>query len=148
MSAEDIKAYRFRPGQSGNPNGRPKSRVPDMLMGTKKLSKKEVKELTKGLTKQETEEIEEVVRSASSDVIAILAQATNIPAYMRTLAKSAHIDLKNGRTTTMDKLRERKFGKPTQHVELTGKDGTPLVQARRLTKEEAKELLDSMDKEY
>ena len=121
-----------------------------MVAESLKISPKELKKLKlmDGLSDQETEEIEDIVRTFPSDLIAVFAQDPKISAYLRTYSRAALIDLKNGRTTTMDKLRERKFGKPTQHFELTGKDGAPLMQARRLTKEEAKELLESMDKEY
>lgn len=37
---------------------------------------------------------------------------------------------------------------PVNKVEVTGKDGQDLIPAKRLTKEEAKELMSSMDSEY
>ncbi len=148
MAAKDIQAYRFKPGQSGNPKGRPPSRVPDMVAESLKISKKEAKKLMEELSRQEVDDMDAILMLFPTDLIAVFAQDPKISAYLRTYSRAVLIDLKNGRTTTMDKLRERKFGKPTQHFELTGKDGAPLMQARRLTKEEAKDLLESMDKEY
>lgn len=56
--------------------------------------------------------------------------------------------MKNGKTTTLDKLRERQYGKPTQRMELTGKDGGDLIPARTLTKEEAAELFKTLNEKY
>lgn len=143
---ENLKGHEFKKGQSGNPKGRPKNRVPSMLMDALKLKGR--KELTASMTQEEVQDWEEYLMVASSDDISLLAQNTKIPIYARSLARAIHMDLKNGKTTTLDKLRERTLGKLTQKLELTGKDGQPLVQARRLTQEEAKELYESMDKEY
>lgn len=143
---ENLKGHEFKKGQSGNPKGRPKNRVPSMLMDALKIKNR--KELTASMTQEEVQDWEEYLMVASSDDISLLAQNTKIPIYARSLARAIHMDLKNGKTTTLDKLRERTLGKLTQKLELTGKDGQPLVQARRLTQEEAKELYESMDKEY
>ena len=57
-------------------------------------------------------------------------------------------DTKHGKTTTIDKLRERQYGKTVQKVELTGKDGADLIPARILTKDEIGDLLSQLEKDY
>ena len=64
------------------------------------------------------------------------------------LAIAVLSDMKNGKTTTLDKLRERQYGKPTQRMEVTGKDGAELIPARTLTKEEAQQLFKDLQENY
>ena len=136
----------WKPGQSGNPKGRPKNRVQDTLVQALKLNKK--KELKASMTPDEVRGYEEYIIGASSDDLTILAQDVSIPIYVRALARAIIIDLKNGKTATIDKLRERIVGKQTQRVELTGADGTDLIPAQRLTEEQARALWSKFDKEY
>jgi hypothetical protein len=56
--------------------------------------------------------------------------------------------MKSGNTKTLDKLRERQFGKAIQKVELTGKDGADLMPARVLSKAEAKELFENLNNDF
>lgn len=143
---QNIIGHSWKPGQSGNPKGRKKKTVDEIMVATLKLKSR--KELQEGLSKTDVDNWEETLMSASSDVITILAQDASIPVYARAIARAIATDLKNGKTTTLDRLRDRRFGKLSQRVELTGKDGAELVQPRRLTKEEAKELIQNMENEY
>jgi hypothetical protein len=70
-----------------------------------------------------------------------LASWPDANSYAKGLAMAILFDLKNGNTKTIDKLRERQFGKAVQKVELTGKDGTPF-NPEPLTIE----IIDSRDK--
>jgi hypothetical protein len=77
-----------------------------------------------------------------------LASWEDINSYAKGLAMGILFDMKNGNTKTIDKLRERQFGKAVQNVELTGAVGASLVPARVLSKAEAKELLESLNNEF
>lgn len=100
------------------------------------------------MTTEEIKSYEEYLIGASSDDIALLGQDVSIPIYVRALARSIFLDTKNGRTTTLDKLRERIVGKETQRVELTGADGSDLIPAQRLTEEQAAQLMKKLEEEY
>lgn len=146
MAAKDIEAHQFKPGQSGNPKGRPKSRVPDQLVkifGSKARAKKFY-----SLSSVEIDEWEAAILTFSANDLKLLAKWEDAPAYPKGLAIAVLSDMKNGKTTTLDKLRERQYGKPTQRMEVTGKDGGDLIPARTLTKEEAADLLKSLNEKY
>lgn len=145
MAKEDIIKYQFKKGQSGNPKGRPPSRVPEQLV--KIMGKVQAKKFYK-LSAVEITEWEAALLTMNANQLKLLAQWDEANAYPKGLAISILTDMKNGNTKTLDKLRERVLGRPTQRMEITGKDGAEFMPARVLTKKEAKELLDGLEEEY
>jgi len=134
----------WKPGQTGNPKGRPQNSVPKELVNI--LGKKEAKKLFK-LTETEITEWEGVLLTMTTSQLKLLAQWDEANAYPKGLAISILWDMKNGNTKTLDKLRDRVHGKPADLIEITGKDGTDFI-PRILTKQETKELLDDLENEY
>lgn len=149
MTPEERRLANLRPpfkkGQSGNPKGRPPNRVPEQLV--KIMGKAKAKKFYK-FTAEEITEWEAALLTMSANQIKLLAQWDEANAYPKGLAISILTDMKNGNTKTLDKLRERVIGKPTQRVEVTGRDGSDFMPARVLTKQEAKELLDGLEEDY
>ena len=145
MAKEDIIKYQFKKGQSGNPKGRPPSRVPERLV--KIMGKVQAKKFYK-LSATEITEWESALLTMNANQLKLLAQWDEANAYPKGLAISILTDMKNGNTKTLDKLRERVVGRPTQRMEITGRDGADFMPARVLTKQEAKELLDGLENEY
>lgn len=145
MAKEDIIKYQFKKGQSGNPKGRPPSRVPEQLV--KIMGKVQAKKFYK-LSAAEITEWEAALLTMNANQLKLLAQWDEANAYPKGLAISILTDMKNGNTKTLDKLRERVLGRPTQRMEITGRDGADFMPARVLTKKEAKELLDGLEEEY
>src|SRR5574344_285199 len=109
----------FKPGQSGNPEGRPKSRVPEQLV--KVFGKAQAKKIFK-LNNSELEEWDAILLTMNVNQLKLFAQWDEASAYPKGVAVSILYDMKNGNTKTLDKLRERIGGKPSQRLELSGFD--------------------------
>ncbi|MDR1022884.1 MAG: DUF5681 domain-containing protein [Prevotellaceae bacterium] len=112
----------FPKGVSGNPKGRPPSRVPEALKVV--LGKKKAKKFYH-INEAEINEWEAAVLTMTTSELKALASWEDANSYAKGLAMGILFDMKIGNTKTLDKLRERQFGKAVQKVELTGKDGRP-----------------------
>lgn len=145
MSAKDIKQYEFKPGQSGNPKGRPKNRVPGTL--AKVMPKTKAKKFAQ-LTAEEVNTWEAALLTMQLDELSNLAKEVEAPVYVRGLAMAILIETKQGKCNTLDKLRQHVYGRDIQQMQLTGADGKELIPARVLTKEEMQGMWKQLDEEY
>lgn len=136
---EALERNKWPKGVSGNPNGRPKgtrNRVKELLDGL--LTVKQVKDNTR-LEQNDIDAIEQVVLSLDTPALQAIAKSDKTPVYMRTLAMAAIWDMKNGKTQTMNLLRDRQFGAVKKQVDVTT-DGKPMT-GQSMTPDEAKEML-------
>ena len=115
----------WKPGQSGNPKGRPKNRVTNEWL-TACFGRKAARAI-KALRREEIDTWEQILLVAKAEQLTVIAKWEGTPAYAKNLAMALLYDIKEGRTSTIDKLRERQYGKTTERLEVTGKDGMPLV---------------------
>ena len=65
---------------------------------------------SEGLTQDEINTIERSILAMELSDLQVLAKADETPAYAKTLAMAAIIDMKNGKTTTVDRLKDRQYG--------------------------------------
>lgn len=135
----------WKPGTSGNPKGRPKSRVDGFK--TKIMGKANAKKFY-GITPMELQEWYELLLTADLSELKALAAEETTPALAKTYARAIIADMNAGKTSTIDRISEKLYGKAIQRVEHTGADGSDLIPARTLTKDEARELFSELEKEY
>ena len=121
-------------GRSGNPKGRPRKTVPDAIANV--LGQKSRKTLTDGLSYSEVKEWEAQLMTRSPADLVAIAKSQEVPVYASANAAAILADMKCGRTVTLDKLRERRFGKVPDKMELTGKDGHELMKPEQMDTDE------------
>lgn len=114
----------WKKGESGNPNGRPRNRVKKDWL-PKLFGRKRAKELKK-LTQEEIDCIETLALVETSAELQTIIKWDGSPSYAKNIAMAILSDTKNGRTNTIDKLRERQYGTTPTRYELTGANGEPL----------------------
>lgn len=135
----------FKPGQSGNPKGRPPDPAKEMLEAA--MGKKGARKFAR-LTKANKDDIDSILESATTDFLMFVAKWDGATTYAKGRALALLNDMKKGQTTQLDKISARLHGQPAQKVELTGKDGADLMPPRILTKDEIGDLLSQLEKDY
>lgn len=142
---ENIRGHEFKPGQSGNPKGRPRNKAYEDIkevFGLKKLNE------IKNLNASDTKTWDAMLLVMTVPQLQAIAKADNVAAYARATAMAILTDIKNGKTSTIDRLNSRVNGEAAKKVELTGKDGAELIPARVLTSSEAAEFIDKLNEDY
>ena len=140
----------WKPGEKGNPenknqHGRPKNRAIELhkqLLGPKAAKK------FYGITNEELERYDAMLETLTMAELQVLAKADDTPVYVKTYAIAILTDMKNGKTTTIDRIRENRHGKAKQTLEVTGADGQPLVQERTLSAQDVAEIMHEYDEMY
>lgn len=137
--------YQFKKGESGNPKGRPKNRVP--AFRKKIMTKKEARNYY-GITPEELNDWYELLLVATLEQLKEIAKIEETPIAVKAYAYAILSEMKQGKSTTTSLLIERLHGKATQRMELVGADGQPLIQEKNLTAQEAAELMREYDRIY
>lgn len=140
---ENLRAP-WKPGESGNPKGRPPNRV--LRYRQKILGKSKAKKFY-GISSTELMEWYETLITLDLPGLKLLAQDDEAPSLPRSYARAIIFDMNAGKTTTIDKLSEKLYGKAVERIEHTGADGSDLI-PRTLTTQEAQELLKDLEKDY
>lgn len=120
--AEHLKPYQFKPGQSGNPAGRP----PEAPAALKNYTKKEIAEVLCRMMKMT---VDELVRFSKHP------EATALEVIISSVIREC---MKKGDFWALDKMLERVIGKVPLKQELTGADGAPFQPPRLVVRRIAK----------
>lgn len=147
---------RYEPGQSGNAKGssekrrKKKEKEQRVIDHLKKVFKvDDVKVMFRDRIKMEdVDEWEQIILQMTAQQLTQLGKWEGCPAYAKNLAVAILFDMKSGKTTTIDRLRDRQFGKAIQRVEVTGANGEPLNPVKNISPEEAKKLIDTLENEF
>jgi hypothetical protein len=109
MAKKDIVKHQFLPGQSGNPNGRPRKYI--SLLKEQGYKASEVNDTIQALMAMDLEELKSVWDNPKATILE------------KTIAGAMRKSLEKGSLYSLDTLLTRCFGKPkeTSTVENTGK---------------------------
>lgn len=127
---KNIEKHKFKKGQTGNPNGRPRKTITTMLQqfresGVQIPTTNEIKDAYLSLATMAEEDLKKIVSDKDSPMLLRIC-ATNI------LSKKG-FDI-------VEKMLDRAIGKATQKTEVTGENGSPILMQYDLSKLSIDEL--------
>lgn len=158
---DNVTPYQYKKGQSGNPAGgsaKSRRKKAERLLAEQQFDElfgKGASRKLKLIKNDDDLAWLQKLYSADAGTLAEIAKWQGSPASVKSYAIAMLRDMQNGKTYTIDKIRERLFGKPTQYVELTGAGGKDLMMQQevnlfgligRMSDDELKAEIDRLDK--
>jgi hypothetical protein len=130
MAKDDIQKFKYKKGQTGNPNGRPKKTIRIMLeqfteSGLEVPTTNQIKDAYLSLATMAEDELKKLLGDKDSPMLLRIC-ATNL------LSKKG-FDI-------VEKMLDRAIGKATQKTEVTGENGSPILMQYDLSKLSLDEL--------
>lgn len=105
MAAKDIEKHKFKKGQSGNPNGRPRKLV--TLLKDIGYTKPDIETTIQNMMGMTIDELAEVYKNENSTVLE------------KTVANAIKKGIEKGSLYSMETLLSRVYGSPKQEVDQT-----------------------------
>lgn len=106
MAAEDVVAYQFMPGKSGNPNGRPRAITSEIIHQLTEAGYTPIK-------KTEVADTFMVLLQLPEDDLKRCVEDKNLPMFIRITAKEL---LSTRGFEAIEKILDRVHGRPTQKI--------------------------------
>lgn len=147
---DNVTPYQFKKGQSGNPAGgsaKMRKRKEERLLAEQQFDALFGKGASKKLKLIKNDDDLawlQKLYSADAETLAKIAKWQGCPASVKSYAIAMLRDMQNGKTGTIDKIRERLFGKPTQYVELTGAGGRDLMPQHEINDAQIRRIFEEM----
>ena len=104
MASQDIIEHQFKPGESGNPNGRPRKYVSLLKEQGYKLS--EINDTIQVMMSMDMEELSDVYKNPKATVLE------------KTIANAMNKSLQKGSLYSLDTLLTRVYGKPKEQMDI------------------------------
>jgi len=111
---------RSEPGETGNPNGRPKKLVSSLIAQLKE-------EGYEGVTNGQISDVISLLLNLEKDRVKQLAEDAKQPIYVQRISRRLVTATDKEIGDFIDKQLDRAHGKPKQVQEFTGKDGEALI---------------------
>lgn len=105
------------------------------------MSKEDYVKVIRHLMESTPEEIERLVKDADG------SPNKDTPIWVLNVISAINSDIRYGRTSTVEMLFDRVFGKVNQSIDVTS-DGKPFGQPRQLTTDEARELIQQLNEDF
>jgi tRNA A37 N6-isopentenylltransferase MiaA len=109
---QNIEPFKFKKGQSGNPNGRPRKYVSLLKEQGYKLS--EINDTIQAMMAMEIDELKSVWENPHATILE------------KTIANAMRKSLEKGSLYSIETLLSRVYGNPKQMTELTGANSEPV----------------------
>ena len=132
MAIKNQEKGQFKPGQSGNPNGRPRKYVSTLTDQGYKLS--EINDTIQAMMAMSLDELKKVYQDKEATILE------------KTIAHSMQKGLKNGNLSSMETLLTRVYGRPKEKLETEGTNTNFNVDLSGLSTKDLLKLIEKGEK--
>lgn len=128
-TAKHLVKHRYKPGESGNPKGRPKNPIPDAL---KKMTKQSYRRIIRIAVKGNVDALGEIIENEKSSVLEVA------------VAKCLVVAIQKGDYGTIEQIVQRIVGKIPDELNVNSKN---ITLTGKLDESKVKAVVEDLEKE-